>query len=107
MATVLGLFHVLFGTLVLSSLLFIGVIDVTGVIAHYIASTLIRRGIVIFEISGLRKDVPQEGEQVSPPQVVACDESDLRNAIHRQEEQFASTRALGTSRGREHGEVER
>ncbi|KAI1487621.1 hypothetical protein F5X96DRAFT_681084 [Biscogniauxia mediterranea] len=46
--------HVLWGTLVLSSLLFFSVTDSLVIVSRYIASTLVCRGIVRLELSGMR-----------------------------------------------------
>jgi hypothetical protein len=55
LASGVGYVHILFGTLVLSSLLFIGVIQALSVEAQYIGSALVCRLIIMFELAGLRR----------------------------------------------------
>ncbi|KIX95820.1 uncharacterized protein Z520_08528 [Fonsecaea multimorphosa CBS 102226] len=47
--------HIVYGTLVFSSLIFISTSDATTVVARYLSSTLVCRAIVMFELSGLRE----------------------------------------------------
>ncbi|CAJ2503440.1 Uu.00g108340.m01.CDS01 [Anthostomella pinea] len=47
--------HILFGTLLLSSLLFVGPQDALGVIVRYMASVLACRVVLMFEIAGMRE----------------------------------------------------
>ncbi|KIW24268.1 uncharacterized protein PV07_09995 [Cladophialophora immunda] len=47
--------HIVYGTLVFSSLIFISTSDATAVVARYLASTLVCRAIVMYELSGLRE----------------------------------------------------
>jgi hypothetical protein len=47
--------HVVYGMLVLSSLYFIGPRDALGVVGRYMASVLVCRVIVMYEIAGLRE----------------------------------------------------
>ncbi|KAI1336488.1 hypothetical protein F5Y15DRAFT_393895 [Xylariaceae sp. FL0016] len=57
--------HILFGTLLLSSLLFIGPEDALQVIARYIASVLLCRIILMFEIAGMwMKYEPHDSEEI-------------------------------------------
>jgi len=65
--------HIVYGTLVFSSLIFISTSDATAVVARYLASTLVCRAIVMFELSGLRevlsdraKDSPHGGPELIP-----------------------------------------
>ncbi|EXJ57967.1 hypothetical protein A1O7_05390 [Cladophialophora yegresii CBS 114405] len=52
MGTVL---HIVYGTLAFSSILFISTSDAVTVVARYLASTLVCRAIVMYELSGLRQ----------------------------------------------------
>lgn len=56
----LTILHIIFGTLVLGSTLFISPGDATTVVAQYLASTLVCRAIVSFEMRGIRKTVVSE-----------------------------------------------
>ncbi|ETI27369.1 hypothetical protein G647_09559 [Cladophialophora carrionii CBS 160.54] len=56
MGTVL---HIVYGTLVFSSILFISTSDAVTVVARYLASTLVCRAIVMYELSGLRQVLSQ------------------------------------------------
>lgn len=47
--------HIIFGTLVFSSLIFLGVNDALVILARYMASALTRRIIVMYELAGLRE----------------------------------------------------
>ncbi|OAL32871.1 hypothetical protein AYO20_07662 [Fonsecaea nubica] len=47
--------HIVYGTLVFSSLIFISTSDATAVVGRYLASTLVCRVIVMYELSGLRE----------------------------------------------------
>ncbi|KAI0602517.1 hypothetical protein F4775DRAFT_534321 [Biscogniauxia sp. FL1348] len=49
------IFHILFGTLLLSSLLFIGPQDALVVIVRYMMSVLVCRVVLMFELAGLRE----------------------------------------------------
>ncbi|KAH8700957.1 hypothetical protein BGW36DRAFT_357594 [Talaromyces proteolyticus] len=50
-----GFAHILFGTMVLSSLLFIGMLEALSVAAQYIGSVLVCRFILMFELAGMRR----------------------------------------------------
>ncbi|KAI2631597.1 hypothetical protein GGS21DRAFT_491497 [Xylaria nigripes] len=52
--------HIIFGSLVLSSLLFIGPQDALIVVVRYVVSVLACRAIVAFELAGMRQPQPQE-----------------------------------------------
>lgn len=54
-AQLLSLIHLIFGTLVFSSLLFISVIDSLPVIVQYAVSAFIFRSIVMFELAGMKR----------------------------------------------------
>ena len=54
MATLLGYVHLIFGTLIFSSTLFIGTLDALWVISRYFVSAILCRGIMLVELSGLR-----------------------------------------------------
>ncbi|KAE8163744.1 hypothetical protein BDV40DRAFT_299090 [Aspergillus tamarii] len=47
--------HLIYGTLTFSSIVFISVQDALGVVARYLASTIICRVILMFEIHGMRR----------------------------------------------------
>lgn len=55
--------HLLFGTTVFSSLMFIGVLDAFQVIARYVASGLVCRIIVNWELAAMRAAEPQKAQQ--------------------------------------------
>lgn len=54
-STFLGYLHVVFGTMVFSSLLFIETVDVVAVILRYMASTVVARVILMYELDHLRR----------------------------------------------------
>jgi hypothetical protein len=54
--------HIIFGTLQLSSLLFIGPKDALGVVGRYMGSVLACRIIVMYEIAGLREQFKYGGQ---------------------------------------------
>ena len=49
--------HIIFGTLVFSSLLFITTLDAVTVVFQFLGSTIICRAILMFELSGMRSQV--------------------------------------------------
>jgi hypothetical protein len=66
MCTVL---HIIYGTLVFSSILFISTRDALLVVVRYLLSTLICRATVMFELSGLRQVLDgQKGDSQSGPE---------------------------------------
>jgi hypothetical protein len=66
--------HILFGTLVFSSLTFIAVADAVPVAARYMGSAIVCRGILMFELSGMR-----ETTAVKASTVIQDDSLGLRN----------------------------
>ncbi|EXJ57658.1 uncharacterized protein A1O5_12448 [Cladophialophora psammophila CBS 110553] len=54
--------HIVYGTLVFSSLIFISTSDATAVVARYLSSTLVCRAIVMYELSGLREVLSDQGK---------------------------------------------
>ncbi|MCJ1423312.1 hypothetical protein MMC29_001194 [Sticta canariensis] len=60
LASALAVGHVVLGTLVLSSLIFIGFHDTLIIMVRLIGSALVCRGILVFELAGIR-DVLKEG----------------------------------------------
>ena len=79
--TLLGLVHVVFGTLVLSSLLFISIIFSLYVVLRFLASALVCRSIVAFEISGLRtRKVSEARRPKATSDSIAGDTSVVRAA---------------------------
>ena len=64
--------HIVYGTLVFSSILFISTGDAVMVVSRYLSSTLVCRTIVMFELSGLRqvldhqKRVSRSGHEFTP-----------------------------------------
>lgn len=61
--------HILFGTLVFSSLMFIGTRDAVFVLGRFMASVLFCRVILMYEIAGLREAFLQSNDQ--EPTVIA------------------------------------
>jgi hypothetical protein len=59
MGTVL---HIVYGTLLFSSILFISTGDAVIVVARYLSSTLVCRAMVMFELSGLRQVLDRQEE---------------------------------------------
>lgn len=66
-ASTFTILHIIWGTLVLGSTLFIGPPDATTVVAQYLVSTLICRAIVSFEMEGIRRTAVSE-ERAVPAQ---------------------------------------
>lgn len=54
-ASALAFVHVVLGTMILSSLVFVGFHDTLRIIARFIASALVCRGILMFELAGIRE----------------------------------------------------
>lgn len=54
-ASALAFVHVVLGTMILSSLIFVGFHDTLRIIARFIASALVCRGILMFELAGIRE----------------------------------------------------
>ncbi|KAI1819807.1 hypothetical protein F4861DRAFT_110434 [Xylaria intraflava] len=59
--------HVIFGTIVLSSLTFIGPKDALGVVGRFAASVLVCRAVLMHEVAGIRENVHSDGGFVAPP----------------------------------------
>ncbi|KIW66519.1 hypothetical protein PV04_05847 [Phialophora macrospora] len=57
--SILTVLHIVYGTLVFSSILFISTSDAVTVVARYLSSTLVCRAIVMYELSGLRQVLSQ------------------------------------------------
>ncbi|KAH9897159.1 hypothetical protein F4778DRAFT_744599 [Xylariomycetidae sp. FL2044] len=70
--------HVLFGTLLLSSLLFLGPQDALGLIIRYMASVLVCRVILMFEIAGMRERYNPEPDDSAYVEVAKTGEELLR-----------------------------
>ena len=49
--------HIVYGTVVLSSALLVGPLDAVELIARLAASALVARGVLLFELYGLRETV--------------------------------------------------
>lgn len=63
--------HIIFGTFLMSSFLFLGPNDAMGVAGRYMASVLLCRILLMYEIAGIRERVdlpPPWGEEVRTPQ---------------------------------------
>lgn len=54
-ASALAFIHVVLGTMILSSLIFIGFHDTLRILARFVASALVCRGILMFELAGIRE----------------------------------------------------
>lgn len=59
--------HIIWGTVVLGSTLFIGPGDATGVVGQYLVSTLVCRAIVSYEMRGIRETLVTEEDNISTP----------------------------------------
>ncbi|KAM7189692.1 hypothetical protein V8F33_009940 [Rhypophila sp. PSN 637] len=88
--SVLSVLHIIFGTLTLSSMLFIGPRDALKVIARFVASALACRIITMYELAGLRENFvpktvdkgtmvmvgsvsdPRDQETTSPTLILEC-----------------------------------
>ncbi|TGJ78675.1 hypothetical protein E0Z10_g10095 [Xylaria hypoxylon] len=70
--------HILFGSLVLSGLLFIGPRDALLVIFRYVVSVLVCRILVTFELAGMRQRYVPEPEQRTSTEVVQMEDKDVR-----------------------------
>ncbi|KAM4063799.1 hypothetical protein HRG_006910 [Hirsutella rhossiliensis] len=66
--------HVVFGTLIFSSLLFFSVRDATKVVARYAASAIICRAVVRFELAGLTEATTYGDDGPPPESTEALDE---------------------------------
>lgn len=65
--------HIIFGSLLLSGLLFIGPRDALLVIFRYVASVLVCRIIVKFELAGMRKNYIPETDESGQVQEIKVD----------------------------------
>ncbi|KAI1274488.1 hypothetical protein F5Y07DRAFT_215382 [Xylaria sp. FL0933] len=70
--------HILFGSLVLSGLLFIGPGDALMVIIRYVLSVLSCRILVAFELSGIRHRYIPESDEISSIEVVEIEDKTVR-----------------------------
>ncbi|KJZ75836.1 hypothetical protein HIM_04660 [Hirsutella minnesotensis 3608] len=74
--------HVVFGTLIFSSLLFFSVRDATKVVARYAGSAIICRAVVRFELAGLTEATTYDNDDapMMPPALTVGDELSLVEA---------------------------
>lgn len=54
LADVMSFVHLVFGTLVFSSLMFIATLDATKIVLRYMVSGLLCRFVLLYELSGMR-----------------------------------------------------
>ncbi|KAI1311999.1 hypothetical protein F5Y03DRAFT_341053 [Xylaria venustula] len=74
--------HVLFGTLVLSSLIFIGPRDALEVVGRFMVSVLVCRAILMYEIAGIRDRFnSDEGRLISLPPTIEVGNSVTKNEL--------------------------
>ncbi|KAI1741106.1 hypothetical protein F4680DRAFT_417241 [Xylaria scruposa] len=78
--------HILFGSLVLSGLLFIGPQDALLVIFRYVVSVLVCRILVTFELAGMRARYVPEPDRAFSMEVVKMDDKNLRHRRSTQEQ---------------------
>jgi hypothetical protein len=64
LTTVLTTLHLIFGTITFSSLLFISVDDALGILGRFMASVLVCRMILVYELSHLRVNVIDDADKV-------------------------------------------
>ena len=74
--------YLFYGTLAFSSILFVGATDAPSIAARYLASVVVCRAIVSYEIAGLRQAYALHHDNVAPP-VVISDEVQSREAIRK------------------------
>ncbi|KAI1750624.1 hypothetical protein F4782DRAFT_508978 [Xylaria castorea] len=79
--------HILFGSLVLSGLLFIGPRDALLVIFRYVVSVLVCRILVTFELAGMRARYIPGPDQTFSMEVVKMEDKGVRHRRGTQEEQ--------------------
>lgn len=60
--SLLTIVHLIFGTLWFASILFVSVLDSLGILGRYMASAIVCRAIVMFELSGMRQTMLVEDE---------------------------------------------
>lgn len=61
-ASALAFVHIVLGTMILSSLIFIGFHDTLRILSRLISSALVCRGVSIFELAGIQKASRAEGQ---------------------------------------------
>ncbi|EFX00357.1 hypothetical protein CMQ_7359 [Grosmannia clavigera kw1407] len=62
LATFLGYLHIAMGTLIFSSVTFIEIVDVITVIMRYIASAVVCRAVLNFELAGICLAIAQQAK---------------------------------------------
>ncbi|KAI8946630.1 hypothetical protein F4801DRAFT_53942 [Xylaria longipes] len=87
--------HILFGSLVLSGLLFIGPQDALLVIFRYVVSVLVCRILITFELAGLRARYIPDPEQTFSMEVVKLEDKPVRHRRGTHEQEVPADQNLG------------